>query len=347
MEALRNFSDKRIFCMTCCGPKEETESVSVVAQAQEVNRYPPAMLSTAVKEGTKDDGMSVLAAMKKKDRKAVKPQGPVQLGKPCTSRFPQTGDLVLSAGGKRTGHDTEGRPKEWVLMPWQVAEVVEVDTDGDFRLVNENGKESGFMFRSEFVYVASPDEEPAEARLAKALGRFKPFEVKLTRPVDQQWGLMLDHVEGNCEIVKIISGACAAYNKDAPKAANLYPGDFIVGLNGKKPSEVMAKELEKTDVQITVAPRFAFKATITKPAGEMPGLTCTFKDTSASLVVTQVHQNSPAATYNARSVLDVANRVRIGDRISEVNGKSGNPKEMLQEMQATSCMELVVGRPQA
>jgi hypothetical protein len=41
------------------------------------------------------------------------------------------------------------------------AEVMEVDSDGDFRLRNDANIESGFLFRAEFVYIASTDDEVA------------------------------------------------------------------------------------------------------------------------------------------------------------------------------------------
>lgn len=128
--------------MACCTSGEGEGVVSIIDPGAE-SAYSP-----------------VPSAQQATQAKVTKePQKP---GKPCTGRMPKAGDLVMCLGGKKVGHDNDGVPKAWVLNPSQSAEVVEVDDDGDFRLRNDAGVESGFLFRSEFVYVQGAEEEKQE-----------------------------------------------------------------------------------------------------------------------------------------------------------------------------------------
>lgn len=52
-----------------------------------------------------------------------------------------------------TLHDADGNENAWNLLPEEVAVVVEVDKDGDVRLCNPTGLESGFTFRRDYGYV--------------------------------------------------------------------------------------------------------------------------------------------------------------------------------------------------
>ena len=54
------------------------------------------------------------------------------------TQFPKRGDLVqcLENDYDRTANDSEGNKKAWKLSPGEVAQVEDVDEDGDFRLRN-------------------------------------------------------------------------------------------------------------------------------------------------------------------------------------------------------------------
>lgn len=79
----------------------------------------------------------------------------------CTHRWPRVGDMVvkLEGGDKLAAHGWRDawalQPFElaWTLQPFEVATVVEVDEDGDFRLRNTQGRESGFTFRNLYAYI--------------------------------------------------------------------------------------------------------------------------------------------------------------------------------------------------
>lgn len=93
------------------------------------------------------------------EEKAVKvdtmtPQGPLEVL--CTTREPVVGDAVCLLNGLVV------RDPNWTLEPGAVAIVLEVDTDGDFKLQNPSGKVSEkFVRRKDFKYVQAPDEEKA------------------------------------------------------------------------------------------------------------------------------------------------------------------------------------------
>merc|ERR1711974_151593 len=55
----------------------------------------------------------------------------------CTSRMPAVGDAVKRLDGARvTGHNEQGEAGAWTSEPDEVAFVVAVDKDGDFKLKN-------------------------------------------------------------------------------------------------------------------------------------------------------------------------------------------------------------------
>ncbi len=58
--------------------------------------------------------------------------------------MPREGDAVKSL--------TAQKIDEWELQPGEVAIVVEVDKDGDFKLKNPSGTVSGWAFRKKFAY---------------------------------------------------------------------------------------------------------------------------------------------------------------------------------------------------
>lgn len=77
---------------------------------------------------------------------------------PCTSRCPLVGDRVQRLSLEETTlHDSSGGKDSWKLSPMEVAVVVEVDNDGDFRLRNTSGYESGFTFRQDYGYIKAEE----------------------------------------------------------------------------------------------------------------------------------------------------------------------------------------------
>jgi len=330
------------------GTKEDTE---IVSQSQESSRYPTAARTTTT---TTDVFETTKPA---KPLASPRSKGLKQVGNPCTSRAPLEGDFVISTGGKRTGHDVKGTAKAWISMPWQVAKVVQVDADGDFRLLNEQGVESGFMFRREFAFLAelgvqaSPIKDQATKSLSRdsSAVRDRTFEVKLKCKDGAKLGLALDSSDVNAfEVLAVDGGMALAYNQQAAQVVKLCFGDFIVGVNGQQGDKAaMLKELEKPIVVLSVAPRVKFTAVIIKEAGEEPGVSCAYEAVSSTLLVQQVHGNmvSSGYVYKYNKSAAAGNTIEQGDRITEVNGIRTRPKEMLEEMTKSGKLELVIGRP--
>lgn len=79
---------------------------------------------------------------------------------PCMSRWPNVGDEVVSVEWdslKSVLEDRQGNKDSWELLPGEIATVVEVDKDGDFRLRNPHGLESCATFRKDYGYVSQGD----------------------------------------------------------------------------------------------------------------------------------------------------------------------------------------------
>jgi len=72
----------------------------------------------------------------------------------CTFRKPVLGDMVESFDGVlQCVTDANGNERGWELQPGEIATVMQVDADGDFRLCNPSGLESAYTFRKYYAYV--------------------------------------------------------------------------------------------------------------------------------------------------------------------------------------------------
>merc|ERR1712070_81830 len=72
---------------------------------------------------------------------------------PCTARMPEVGEKVRHLHGDTHKSSADGTSYAWRLAYGEVAEVVEADEDGDFRLKNPSGQESDFIHRQHFGYI--------------------------------------------------------------------------------------------------------------------------------------------------------------------------------------------------
>jgi len=92
-------------------------------------------------------------------------------GIPCTSRRPVVGDQVISASGSREeAMDAAGNKGAWELQPGEVATVVEVDREGDFRLRNPQGNKSEIILRKFFVYHEAAESSSSDEADTVVLG---------------------------------------------------------------------------------------------------------------------------------------------------------------------------------
>lgn len=88
---------------------------------------------------------------------------------PCVSRVPRKGDTVRGLSGRKgVAESDDGVRGAWKLEPDEVAIVIELDADYDFKLKNASGLVSAWTYRKFYEYVpldlqASPKSLHASA----------------------------------------------------------------------------------------------------------------------------------------------------------------------------------------
>eukprot|EP00444_Apocalathium_aciculiferum_P021442 CAMPEP_0183477478 /NCGR_PEP_ID=MMETSP0370-20130417/168285_1 /TAXON_ID=268820 /ORGANISM="Peridinium aciculiferum, Strain PAER-2" /LENGTH=351 /DNA_ID=CAMNT_0025670383 /DNA_START=53 /DNA_END=1108 /DNA_ORIENTATION=+ len=272
---------------------------------------------------------------------------PKKLGMHCRKRMPKVGDLVMSLGGKKVGHDNFGNPKKWILDPGECAEVLEIDADGDFRLRNIVNTESGFLFRKEFAYAQEPLDKKQESSWAKEPERVRryPFDVVVNKEEGTIIGLRVDTMcMYHLEINDVSDGIIKAYNETAEEDKKVREGFFVVGISGKNCiRDMMLASMKMTgEVSLRIAPNAEFKVTV-KKTGKV-GLVLLVEPQCRSLLVSKVSVGC-VDHYNTTARPDW--QVKENDRIIEVNGVRADCNKML-ELTRTESAELsfVISRPE-
>jgi len=146
-------------------------------------------------------------------------------------------------------------------------------------------------------------------------------------------------------ITKAAAGALENYNCDSDGDARVYPGDYIVSVNGKKNPVRMSSELKDGDgetweLKVERAP--VLRVELSKPAGTQLGLELSCKRRHAFL---RIQIASTAAASGAAAEYNRANPqfcLKAGQHILEVNNKRIVFKEMVQEIQDMTTLSLVV-----
>mmetsp|Transcript_165525 Transcript_165525/g.526328 ORF Transcript_165525/g.526328 Transcript_165525/m.526328 type:complete len:615 (+) Transcript_165525:155-1999(+) len=146
-------------------------------------------------------------------------------------------------------------------------------------------------------------------------------------------------------ITKAAAGALENYNCDSDGDARVYPGDYIVSVNGKKNPVRMSSELKDGDgetweLKVERAP--VLRVELSKPAGTQLGLELSCKRRHAFL---RIQIASTAAASGAAAEYNRANpqfRLKAGQHILEVNNKRIVFKEMVQEFQDMTTLSFVV-----
>jgi hypothetical protein len=271
---------------------------------------------------------------------------------------------------------------------------MEVDSDGDFRLRNDDNIESGFLFRAEFVYIAGKDNEEttpvpqqkmrpslvdksalgvvpiveneskagaieSEVKAAPIEQKSEPklvpaapptttagsFEVMLQRNGStDKVGLHLDMTDETAfEIISVQDGLVKSYNSTVPESKQIFPGYFVVGINGKPPKDNLADMSSSSQLKVQIAPRTIFTVTLTKSGTASFGMNLSYNDTCASMLLVGCAAGSVVDTYNKSA--PPAELLNTGDRIIEVNGTSGNAKQMFEAMKMATTLTLKVARP--
>lgn len=280
---------------------------------------------------------------------------PRKLGNPCRKNMPRIGDIVLSMSGKKVGHDSKGNAKAWVLHPGQCAEVVEIDADGDFRLRNIFGVESGFLFRKDFGQAYDPDAEEAEAMARerdaltiqqKRKSPNAPFDVVVEHAEGTSLGLSVDTMcPYHLEINEVHEGLIRKYNQGAPPGKAVKEGYFVVGTRGNlaQRDEILVYMKQAGQISLRIAPNDEFSCSMAK-SGKV-GLFLLVEPKCRSLLVKKVSPGS-VEDYNVTVPDDM--QVKEGDRIVEVNGIRGDCDKMLELTRVDGGdLSFVVSRPAA
>merc|ERR1712119_201945 len=95
-----------------------------------------------------------------------------------SSRKPMEGDAVKALNGKKRFATSEKlEEKGWILEKGDVAIVVAVDKDSDFKLKNKKGVVSTWLYRKLYEYVEAGDNSRVEElRKVKRIQQGKEVE---------------------------------------------------------------------------------------------------------------------------------------------------------------------------
>mmetsp|Transcript_27089 Transcript_27089/g.59003 ORF Transcript_27089/g.59003 Transcript_27089/m.59003 type:complete len:351 (+) Transcript_27089:64-1116(+) len=344
-------------CFTCCAGEDGGRSVEVVSTLAPGDESEHVIETNSVHAPPKFEAP---AKVRDAEPESVvgKPINPddvlhkaMKAGPPCRKRMPKVGDIVMSMGGKKVGHDAFGAPKRWSLLAGQSAEVMEVDADGDFRLRNLQNIESGFLFRREFCFAIDPnllEEKQKEKERKQAEEEAPPpppFDVELHKTAeDVSFGVRLDTMSHwHLGIVEVVDGLVSVYNNTAAEELKIKPGFYITGINGEKCTrDAILEAMRKVGpVTLRIAPAHIFEANL-KRDGKV-GLVLLVEPQSNSLLVSRVSLGC-ADDYNKTA--KPMRQIKENDRIIEVNGVAEDVNKMLElTRQESPELRLKISRP--
>mmetsp|Transcript_19572 Transcript_19572/g.58684 ORF Transcript_19572/g.58684 Transcript_19572/m.58684 type:complete len:215 (+) Transcript_19572:82-726(+) len=181
---------------------------------------------------------------------------------------------------------------------------------------------------------------------SEVLSSASAFKVTLLKPVqDTPLGLHLDlsdnvmvHI---CGVRQGVSPV-VEYNGKASQDLQILPGDYIISVNGvNNDSKRMVEELAKErSLDLEVRHPVTSTVTINRQGGAM-GLDLNYAKMGKSLVIDGIAEGA-VMTWNKQNP---AAMVKKGDRIVAVNGVSGSPSELLENITQSSTVELTMSRP--
>lgn len=282
---------------------------------------------------------------------------PQTLGPSCRTRFPELGDLVMSMGGKKIGHDSKGNKKAFVLLAGQCAQVVDVDEDGDVRLRNILNVQSGWLFRKEFAYVQDQEREEMvayqtekeEVASSAKTAKHGAFDVIIQHSEGATVGLRLDTLcERHLEITEVAEdGLICTYNMTVQPEKKVREGYFVIGVGGKTCDRTaMLEHIEHSaalgQLFLRIAPNELIEAALDRIGGPL-GLVVLAEPNCKSLLV---HRVSVGCVEDYNLTVVPGRRIYDNDRIIEVNGVRGDCKRMLELTRKEGGMlNLVISRP--
>lgn len=212
----------------------------------------------------------------------------------------------------------------------------------------------------EEVPRTAPEEVPRKAPelheelppKAEGIKEVTDFTATLVRyGLDAPWGLVLDLSDGKLIHVSGLRASAVGspvqrYNAEAPEDKKLKAGDYIVGVNSllshdiheasNSAAEMLGEEMKaSTTANLHIRRPITFTVTVNR--GQEPmGLDLNFSNKSTSLVIVKVCEGS---------VRKCKPEIHAGDRIVAVDGKTGNPDDLLEAIKDTQVPLLTISRP--
>jgi len=172
-----------------------------------------------------------------------------------------------------------------------------------------------------------------------------PFNVILEMTPGERLGAMLDVLDmKTLRVVQVrAQGRLSAHNLRATVDKQVQAGQYIVSVNGKSgKSEELVEEMRRSR---TWRLRFAQKKEITVSI-EKSGPLCLdlqFEKESDCIVIRKIG-DGVVKEFNQR-VEDEEQQVKVGDRITDVNGAGGTAREMLRAIRENTTLDLTIARP--
>jgi len=195
-----------------------------------------------------------------------------------------------------------------------------------------------------FDITMSEDEIGTEAdiTLLGGLGTDE-FQIQILKDGDGA-GLEIESVNGMLLVAKLKRGPMARWNAShahEPRAM-VRIGDRILKVNGVEgDGNLLIDELKK-DKHLTLVLRHAqlFKVEVEKGSREL-GMCVVGGNVKLDMLKISALRDGVIQQWKSESGWEV----QVGDRITTVNGVSGDPQAMLEELQAKSSLQMTMIRP--
>lgn len=187
-----------------------------------------------------------------------------------------------------------------------------------------------------------PMPEVDDAKLTAA------FKVPIPMQKDQYPGFLLDVSGGPylrvCKIERY--GPIAEYHERAPEDRHVRVGDFVTGVNNiSGDSEKMILALGAGgDMELEVRRAFEISVQGLDKRGGSLGLDLSYRASSMSVVIKEVYSDGEVAKWNNR-VQEAETRICANDHIIAVNGKNGTSRQLVQAINESQKLDLLITRP--
>jgi len=172
------------------------------------------------------------------------------------------------------------------------------------------------------------------------------FDVTLEMTPGERLGALLDVLDLKTLRIVMIreQGRLRNHNERAKDHKKVLPGYFIMSVNGKSgKAEKMVEEMRRTRTwRLKIARSFDFNYSFQKTRHLC--LDLQFEKDSDCIVVRKIGDAGVVKAQNEKAA-DALQRVRVGDRIIDVNDTGGPAKRMLQRIKDNDDLTLKITRP--